>query len=125
MKLFDILNSLFIKTAHAAETATIDPGFAIPSLTTVLGFLIKTFFIIAGLASLIFLLLGALSWITSGGDKEGVKKAQEKIQAALIGLIVIVALLAILVTIELVIFGGKICFGLTCPINFDTILQSR
>jgi hypothetical protein len=73
--------------------------------------------------ALIYLLQGALSWITSGGDKENVKKAQDKIQAAIIGVIVIVAALAIIVTLEQVVFKTKICVGLTCPISIPSLIE--
>lgn len=97
--------------------------FQIPTLADVLAFAIKTFFIIAGLAALLYLLLGALAWVTSGGDKEAVQKAQQKIQSAVIGLIILVAALAIIVTIEQFVFGGKVCLGLTCPLKFDQLLK--
>src|SRR4051812_17686428 len=68
-------------------------GFSIPSLSDVLTFAIRGFFILGGLAALVFLLLGAFSWITSGGEKERVHEAQQKIQAAILGLIMIVVVL--------------------------------
>jgi len=101
----------------------IDLGWQIHTLATLLGYIIKLFFIISGLAALLFLVLGALSWITSGGSKESVQKAQEKIQAAVIGLIILVAVIAIIATIEQVIFNGKVCLGLTCDLQFDRILK--
>ena len=53
-------------------------GFKIPVFNEVLTFVIRFFFIIAGLVALLYLLLGALAWITSGGNKESVDKAREK-----------------------------------------------
>lgn len=46
-------------------------------------------FIIAALAVLFMLILGAFQWITSGGDKEAVGKARSRITHALIGLAVL------------------------------------
>ena len=40
-------------------------GFRIPTLTDVLTFVIRGFFVIAGLAALFYLLMGALAWVTS------------------------------------------------------------
>lgn len=99
--------------------------FQIPSLAAVLGYAIKFFFIIAGLAAMMYLILGAFSWITSGGDKDAVKKAQDKIQAAVVGLIVLVLVLAVVVTIEQVIFNGTVCLGFSCDLNFGNLLQKK
>ena len=100
-----------------------DLGFKIPTLSDVLTFLIRGFFILAGIMALIYLLLGALAWVTSGGSKENVDKARDKITAAVLGLIIIVAVLAIIVTMEQVVFGGNLCLGLSCPITIPSLLQ--
>jgi len=83
-----------------AAAVTIKPGITPPSLSDVLGFIIKGFFILAGLAAILYLLLGAFSWITSGGSKENVEKAREKIQAAVLGLIIIFIVLSLVVLVE-------------------------
>lgn len=49
-------------------------------------------FVIATLLALAFLIWGGISWITSGGSKEGIDAARKKITYAIIGLVV--ALLA-------------------------------
>ncbi len=98
-------------------------GFQIPTLSTILTFAIRAFFIIAGLAALVFLLLGALAWVTSGGDKENVSKAQSKITNAIIGVILVAVVLAVIVTLEQVVFAGKICLGLSCPITIPSLLK--
>ena len=100
-----------------------DIGFAIPSLGDLLTFLIRIFFIVAGLAALLFLLTGALSWVTSGGNKENVDKAREKITNAVVGLIIIVAVLAVIVTLEQVVFGNNLCLGISCPITIAPLLK--
>lgn len=125
--LFHFLNSLVVKTVNA-QTSTptggmVSVGFKPPSLADIITFFIRAFFVIAGLAALLYLLLGALNWVTSGGDKENVKKAQEKIQSAVIGLIIIVAVLAIMVTLETIVFKGALCVGLTCPITIPQLVQ--
>ena len=100
-----------------------DIGFAIPSLGDLLTFLIRIFFIVAGLAALLFLLTGALSWVTSGGNKENVDKARDKITNAVVGLIIIVAVLAVIVTLEQVVFGNNLCLGISCPITIAPLLK--
>lgn len=100
-----------------------DIGFQPPSLDTFLSFLIKFFFVLAGLLALFYMLWGALSWVTSGGDTEAVKKAREKIIAAAVGVILIVATLSIIVALEQIVFQGKICFGLSCDLTLPKLLE--
>lgn len=95
-------------------------GFEIPGFDKVLTFIIRFFFIVAGLVALIYLLLGALSWITSGGNKENVDKAREKIQAALIGVILLFVVLAIVGVVENVLGIG---LGITKDIIFPKLIQ--
>ena len=98
-------------------------GFKIPSLGDLLTFAIRAFFVIAGLAALFYLLLGALGWVTSGGDKDAVTAAREKIQAAVVGMILIVAVLAIIWTLEQVIFNRRICLGLSCSLTLPGLIE--
>lgn len=101
-----------------------DLGFEIPDLADLLTFVIRIFFVIAGLVALLYLLLGAFSWITSGGDEDNVKKAREKITAAIIGVVLIVAVLAVIVTLEQVVFRKEICFGISCPATIPNLVRS-
>lgn len=117
----NLLQNFLIKNVYAQGNVT--PGFQIPELPKVLSYVIKLFFIIAGLAALLYLLLGAFAWVTSGGDKDAVHKAQQKIQAAVIGLIMLVVVLAIIATIEQFIFNGRVCLGLTCTLKFEPLIQ--
>jgi hypothetical protein len=52
---------------------------------------------------------------------DGVKEAREQIQAAVLGLIVMVAVLTLVVIVEQVIFGGKLCLGISCPLQLGSI----
>jgi len=104
----------------------VDPGalgFQIPTLGEILTFMIRFFFVIAGIAALFYLLLGAFTWITSGGNKENVEKARDKIQAAIVGIILIVIVVAIVWTMEQVVFGGTLCFGLSCAVTIPPLLH--
>lgn len=108
-------------------TIIVDPakiGFKIPTLGDILTFLIRAFFIVAGLMALLFLLMGALAWVSSGGNKENVDKARDKITSAVVGLVLIVAVLALIVTMEQIVFGGRLCLGLSCPITIPSLLQA-
>ena len=58
-------------------------------LGQIVGFLVAFIIIIAFLAALLYIVIGALQWITSGGDKQRVADARNHIIAAVIGLIII------------------------------------
>lgn len=116
-----------IPVAYAQGTAdsnlTVSLGWQIPSLGGILTFVIRFFFVAAGLAALFYLLLGALSWVTSGGSKENVEKAQQKIIAAVVGVVLIVVVLSIIWTLETVVFKKCICFGISCPVTIPSIIS--
>ncbi len=101
------------------STSKVNLGFTIPSFDAVLTFIIRFFFIIAGLVALIYFILGALAWITSGGNKESVDKAREKIQAALIGIILLFFVLALVGVLENILGIGM---GITKPIVFPQLI---
>lgn len=134
-KLSNKVNLFLIGVVHAADNVVVDGqtqasgntainvGFVIPSLADILSFMIKMFFTIAGLAALLYLLLGAFNWVTSSGDKENLKKAQDKIQSAVVGLIIIVAVLAIIITLEQFVFNKKLCLGLSCKLIIPSLIQ--
>jgi hypothetical protein len=98
-------------------------GFAIPNLADILTFVLRMFFLIAGLAALFYMLLGAFAWVTSGGDEEAVGAARAKITSAVVGVILIVVVLAIVVTLEQIVFQGRICFGLSCAATIPNLIE--
>lgn len=118
------------QTAAAGTTLTttvkIDQtalGFQIPNLADILTFIIRAFFVIAGLIALFYLLLGALEFVTSGGDEEKTGAARKKITSAVIGVILIVVVLAVIVTLEQIIFQGKICVGISCAATIPALVK--
>lgn len=56
-------------------------------ITMVVGFLT----IVAGLAFLIYFMIGGLSWLTAGGDKGKVETAKQMMTNGAIGMIIVVA----------------------------------
>lgn len=98
--------------------------FSIPTFGDILTFLIRGFFAVAGVFALVYLLLGAFSWVTSGGNKENVEKAREKIIAAITGVILVVVVVAVVATLEQVVFQGRLCFGLTCAFTVPALLKA-
>ncbi len=65
----------------------------------IIAFLLKLFIFGASIMMGVYLLLGALDWITSGGEKEKLAKAQGKMTNAVIGLFLLFIVLAIFCTI--------------------------
>ena len=78
-------------------------------------------FFIAGLYALVLLLLGGFEWVSSGGDDKKLSSARGKIINAIIGLVVMVAVLTLVILLEQVVFGGKVCLGISCPINMGDL----
>lgn len=94
----------------AGVGAAVDIGKVIGSGLNILMF-------VAFIAALVFLVIGGVRWILSGGDKEGATKAKETITSALIGLAVVLGAW-ILISIVLNFFGSP--EGLT-KLIFPTI----
>lgn len=67
------------------------------ALGSLIGKSISIALLVAGFLVLVFMLLGAFQWVTSGGDKEKLARAQSRITQAVVGLLMIF--------VALVIFG--------------------
>jgi hypothetical protein len=76
--------------------------------------ILSVIFFFAGLLAFVYLLIGGLQWITSGGDQKAAASARDRITASLVGLIIIVAAFAITLVLEKV-FGIKILTGVSFP----------
>jgi ABC-type Na+ efflux pump permease subunit len=104
--------------AVPTPTAEVNLNFTPPAIGTLISFMVRFLFFFAGLAALLYLLLGALAWVMSSGDKENLKKAQDKIQAAVLGLIIIVVVLVIIVVLEQIVLKGAFCVGISgCSVS--------
>lgn len=71
----------------------------IQSVGVLISGLINALLVIAALLAFVFLVLGGLQWITSGGDKAGMEGARNKITHAIVGLIVVAAAYAIMILV--------------------------
>lgn len=60
-------------------------------ISRIIGFLT----VLAGIFFIIYFILGALSWVTAGGDQSKIQKARDQIVQGVIGLIVIVGAYAV------------------------------
>ncbi|MBN1494965.1 hypothetical protein JW911_04490 [Candidatus Peregrinibacteria bacterium] len=75
--------------------------------------------IIAGFLSVIFIFIGGISFILSGGQEEKIKKAVSTIRYAIIGLVVTVLAVVIVSTI-----GKALGLDIIKYINFSDIIQT-
>lgn len=74
---------------------------------------IRLILVVAALTAFVFLIIGGIKWVTSGGDKERTATAQQTLTAALVGLVIVFASWAIIRLIE-TFFGIEI-LTLTIP----------
>ena len=76
-----------IDTGIGARGPILGANFGINFFTNnVANFVVSLALFILFTASLIFLIIGGIKWITSGGDKEGTVKAKNTVTYAIIGL---------------------------------------
>ncbi|KUK79632.1 MAG: hypothetical protein XD95_0235 [Microgenomates bacterium 39_7] len=72
-----------------------DQGFA-SSIGSLFSSILNLVMLIAAILVFMYLILGGIEWITSGGDKAQTEKARNKITAAIVGLIILAASYALL-----------------------------
>ncbi|OGK63087.1 hypothetical protein A2334_00425 [Candidatus Roizmanbacteria bacterium RIFOXYB2_FULL_38_10] len=88
---------------------TVNPIAGISNLGSIINVLTPILMVGAGLVFLVMLVIGAFTWITSGGTPENMKKAQGILTSAAIGLVIvlcsylIVKLLGYVFNIEMII----------------------
>ena len=84
----------------------------ITDLGQLISALVGTVLIIAALLAFLYLILGGIKWITSGGDKAGMEEARNKITHAIVGLIIVGAAWSVMTLIQnflgVQIIGGSI-----------------
>lgn len=103
------------KTVYAADVNPV-PAEKVPftNLGDLLSTGIQIALLVAGLMVFAFLIIAGIQFIASGGDKTQAQAAKDRITAAILGLIIIVAAYAIALIIEKV-FGIRIVSGITFP----------
>lgn len=85
-----------------------------------IGFGIRMFIIVAGISMMIYLLWGTFDWIASGGEKEKIAKAQNKITNAVIGIILVFVVLMVFNLLagdilKIIVPDGNGGFGIKLP----------
>ena len=74
---------------------------------------ISVAFIVAGILTFAFLVMGGIEWLTSGGDKTKTETARNRITAAVVGLAIVAASWALMKLIAY--FFGVDVFQFTIP----------
>lgn len=92
----------------AQETIDLRKG-AVGDLATltvsgIISTLIRVLVVVAAVLFFVWLVLGGIKWITSGGDKGKTEEARQQITAALVGLVVVFSAWAIAQLIK-ILFG--------------------
>lgn len=99
-------NNFSIDCNEIRSQGGIDPA-CTANIGRLLSRVVIIIFIVAALLAFLFLIIGGIRWILSGGDKEGTTKARSMITAAIIGL-AIVFLAFVVINILGAIFGFNI-----------------
>ena len=112
-----IIGSLFALAASAvpafAQTFSF-PQDKVPftNLGKLLANALIIIFFFAAVLAFVFILIGGIQWITAGGDKVAAGNARDRITAAIIGLVIVVATFGITLIITSVmginIFSGTV-----------------
>jgi len=86
--------------AGAPLTPPSNPLSQFTSLADIIGFVMNIVFYVGIALTIIFLIIGGIRYITSGGSKEGAEAARGMITNAIIGFIVVVGAFAIKVIVQ-------------------------
>jgi len=141
--LISIMNSVYslsaagINSVFGSPIKPPGPVFDNPAvgLGKVLMTTVQTFVLFAAFAALIYLLWGAVLWVTSGGEQEKLEKARLQMTHAVLGIILMIAFLGIFTVITGDILGvirrdqdGNWRFEIqtvnSCVIDTQTCVQS-
>lgn len=95
--------ALLAFSASAAFAQTIDIGRPknIPDVKIgdVISAVVGILLLISAILAFLYLIMGGIQWITSGGDKAGMEAARNRITAAIVGLIIVAASWAVMLLI--------------------------
>jgi hypothetical protein len=101
----------------ALDLAKLQPtvgGQTVGNWTELIPNVITIVFVVAAALTFAYLIMGAIKWITSGGEKAKVEEARNRITAAVIGLLILAAVWAIFQLVFSVAFGQNVT-GIELP----------
>jgi len=81
---------------NPALDALIGRGEGVDILNLFLGNIISILLIIGVIVAFIFIIIGAIQWMTAGNDKAGMESARGKVVSAVVGLVILFAVFAIM-----------------------------
>lgn len=81
--------------ADASITGFQTTGIPFTNLGKLMSNALALLFFVAGLLAFVFIIIGGIQWITAGGDAKAASAARDRITAAVVGLLVVVAAFAI------------------------------
>lgn len=88
------------KVIAADLTVGQPPNVKITDVGTLISAVVGTLLILAALMAFLFLIMGGIQWITSGGDKTHMEEARNKITHAIVGLIIVGAAWAVMMLVQ-------------------------
>jgi len=92
---------MWITKVFAADITINQPSsIKITEIGTLISAIVGTLLIVASLITFIYLILGGIQWITSGGDKAAMEAARNKITHAIVGLVIVGSAWAIMALVQ-------------------------
>lgn len=98
------------KQLPGSDTATAPFGGIGLLITQVLNIMVT----VGVIAVLFYFILGAIDWITAGGDSGKTQKAREKMTNAVVGLIILISAVALMIFVQRLLGICVLNFGNTC-----------
>lgn len=99
--LLSLASPVFAQTSISSFDTS---GIPFTDLGKLLSNTLALLFFFAGLLAFVFIIIGGIQWITAGGDPKAASAARDRITAAVVGLLVVVAAFAITLILNAV-FG--------------------
>lgn len=92
---------MWIIKVFAADITISQPATVkITEIGTLISAVVGTLLILSALITFIYLILGGIQWITSGGDKTAMEAARNKITHAIVGLVIVGSAWAIMALVQ-------------------------
>lgn len=89
--------------AQAEVTGFDTSGIPFLNLGSLMSNILALLFFFAALLAFLFIIIGGIQWITAGGDKAAAQAARDRITAAVVGLLIVVASFAITMILSVVL----------------------
>ena len=96
-----VLLAISTQVVGAQTSITIPRPVNVPAVQigNVISAVVGILLLVAAVLAFLYLILGGIQWITSGGDKSGMETARNRITAAVVGLIIVAAAWAVMLLI--------------------------